>query len=123
MNRNKQEAKPRMDSEDRLAYIREQKQKLGLNDSILLKSSRRAIIDSRLHKEMPSLEFNGVFPRLHLDHTLLQPHEMFWSLSEFNKPSNIDFMIFEEEKRAMEKIQEISKACEAGVSMVEKLKE
>ena len=112
-----------MDSEDRLAYIREQKQKLGLNDSLLLKSSRRSIIGSQLHKEMPSLEFNGVFPRLHLDHTLLQPHEMFWSVSEFNKQANIDFMIFEEEKRAIDKITEINKRCKAGVEMLEKLNE
>ena len=39
------EAQPRLDKEDRLAYIQEQKAKLNMN-SFLLKSSKRAIIDS-----------------------------------------------------------------------------
>ena len=61
-----------MDREDRLAYIRECKQKLGLNDRELLKSSRRAIVDTQLMKDMPVLEFNGVYEH-NIAHTIL-PH-------------------------------------------------
>ena len=52
------EIAPRMDREDRLAYIKQQKEKLGLNDNVMLKSSKRAIVDGQLRKDMPSLEFN-----------------------------------------------------------------
>ena len=38
-------AECRLDKEDRLEYIRECKQRLGLNDSILLKTSGRTLID------------------------------------------------------------------------------
>ena len=48
-----------MDSEDRLAYIKECKERLGLNENVLLKSSKRAIIDSQLRRDMPYLEFSG----------------------------------------------------------------
>ena len=75
-----------MDEEDRLSYIRECKQKLGLNDRELLKSSRRAIVDQQLMKDMPVLEFNGVFGHHTLHH--LQPHEMQWSAYEFLKEEN-----------------------------------
>ena len=36
----------RMDHEDRHAYIKEQKAKLGLDNSFLLKSSKRVIADA-----------------------------------------------------------------------------
>ena len=35
-----------MDKEDRLTYIREQKKKLGLDNNVLLKSSRKTTVDS-----------------------------------------------------------------------------
>ena len=55
-----------MDSEDRLAYIRETKKKLGLNlDNVLKKSSRRVVIDGKMQKDMPYLEFNQLFPKIH----------------------------------------------------------
>ena len=70
-------AQARMDEEDRLKYIKECKARLGLNDNVLLASSRRAVIDSELKKEMPSLEFNGLYPgRMSC---VIEAHEMKWS--------------------------------------------
>ena len=87
----------RMDHEDRLAYIREQKAKLGLNNSFLLKSSKRVVADSQLRKDMPSLEFNRLNP---IDTvTLFQPHEMTWSTHEFNKQNNLDWLEEKQEER------------------------
>ena len=80
-------AQPRLDKEDRLAYIREQKAKLNM-DSFLLKSSKRAVIDSQLKKDMPALEFNGMFRDITEQH-VFQPSEMHWSTFEFNKEHNI----------------------------------
>ena len=82
---------PRLDKEDRLAYIRSCKAKLGLNDDVLLKSSKRTIIDSALRHDMPALEFSGFFRKIHGTH-LVEPHEMHWSTFEFNKESNIKVM-------------------------------
>ncbi len=55
-------------------------------------SSKRAIIDSQVKKDMPHLEFNGVFKNLHQD-WIMQPHEMQWSSHEFNKPKTIETMM------------------------------
>ena len=57
---------------------------------------------------MPSLDFNGVFQFDHQMH-LFQPHEMFWSAAEFHKQANYDWMITEQEKRAVEKMDEVNK--------------
>ena len=56
-------------------------------NSFLLKSSKRAVIDSQLKKDMPSLEFNGMFRSITEEHIFL-PYEMHWSTYEFNKPHN-----------------------------------
>ena len=77
---------PRLDTEDRLAYIREQKAKLNMN-SFLLKSSKRAVIDSQLKKDMPALEFDGMFRNITQEH-IFTPDQMHWSTYEFNKPHN-----------------------------------
>ena len=61
----KPESQARMDRQDRLLYIREQKAKLGLSNNVLLRSSKRTFFDGELHKELPSLDFNG----LHTHHT------------------------------------------------------
>ena len=96
------EAQPRLDKEDRLAYIREQKAKLNM-DSFLLKSSKRAIIDSQLKKDMPALEFNGMFRSITQEH-FFQPSEMHWSTFEFNKEQNIQEMDQKQKDRLLEYI-------------------
>ena len=68
---------PRMDREDRLKYIREQKQKLGLHNRELLVSTRRTIIDGEHFKNLPSLDFHG---HRRTEYSWLKPHEMHWSL-------------------------------------------
>ena len=52
----------------------------------MLKSSKRAIVDGQLRKNMPSLEFNQMF-EMNKEH-LFQPHEMHWSLAEHNIEAN-----------------------------------
>ena len=90
-----------MDQEDRAAYIKEQKAKLGLNNNVLLKSSKRAIINSQLQKDMGHLEFNGLYRALHIDHNLFLPHEMAWSGIEYIKEDHQEFLTEEQEIRAM----------------------
>ena len=86
----KPEPSARMDREDRLAYIKEQKAKLGLSNKFLLKSSKRVVSDAQLKKDMPSLEFNKLhnFDTYHL----FQPHEMTWSTHEFNKEEKMKWL-------------------------------
>ena len=48
----------RMTRDDRSKYIKECREKLGLNDRLFLQSSRRTVYDSQLKKDMPYLEFN-----------------------------------------------------------------
>ena len=94
----------RMDEEDRLTYIKEQKAKLGLDKSFLLKSSKRVVADAQLRKDMPSLEFNGVYAWD--KQYVFQPGEMTWSTHEFNKQSHIDFINEEQETRMEKKLLE-----------------
>ena len=96
-------AQPRMDQEDRLAYIREQKARLGM-DQFLLKSSKRAVVDAQLKSSMPALEFDGFYRHVHGQH-VFQPHEMHWSTFEFNKEANIAEMERLQEKRCEEHIK------------------
>ena len=42
---NRPQVQARMDEQDRLKYIRECKDRLGLNDTVLMKSSKRTILD------------------------------------------------------------------------------
>ena len=90
-------AVPRMDLVERAKYIKECKQKLGLDDNVLLKSSRRAVLDGFLTKDMPSLEFNGVY-KWHKK-AIFQPHEMTWSLKDFNNEETLDRMDAEQATR------------------------
>ena len=65
MHNRKVEAKgppqARLDEDERLRYIKHQKEKLGIENRELLKTSGRAIVDGQLMKNMPVLEFNSVF--------------------------------------------------------------
>ena len=91
-----------MDEEDRLAYIRECKAKLGLDDNVLLKSAKRTLIDQQRHQEMPSLDFNGYQPSVH-GNAGFQPSEMAWSLADFRKDAHQDFLLYEETRRGRER--------------------
>ena len=66
------------------------------------KSSRRVVIDSKLQKDMPFLEFNALYPRIHCQ-TIFQPHEMFWSSGEYVKEANMDWYNDQYAKRVSEK--------------------
>ena len=63
-----------------------------MNDTFLLKSSKRTLHDSQIHKDMPSLEFNGFHRNIH-GYSVFKPSEMKWSTYEFNKQENIDFIV------------------------------
>jgi hypothetical protein len=54
-----------------------------MNDSFLLKSSKRPLNDSQFYKDMPSLEFNGFHRNIH-GFSVFQPSEMKWSTHDFN---------------------------------------
>ena len=71
-----------MDSDQRAEYIRQTKERLGLNERVLSLSSKRSTHGGDLRQDMPYLEFNGYFHKQHGDH-LFQPHEMQWSLDQF----------------------------------------
>ena len=72
----------RMDSDQRAKYIAETKQRLGLNERMLGLSSKRSVHDGHLRYDIPHLEFEGYFDRLHGVH-VFKPHEMQWSLDQF----------------------------------------
>ena len=95
-----------MDSDQRAQYIKETKERLGLNERTLGLSSKRSVHAGHLRYDIPHLEFEGYFERLHGVH-VFKPHEMQWSLDQF-----IDRMIDtkEEADRRVEKI--ISKRYE-----------
>ena len=82
--------------------------KIGINDKEFLKTSRRAIVDAQLKKDMPSLEFN----RLHdfdTQYSLFEPYEMAWSGSEHIKETHQQFILQKQEQRAIDKIAEMVK--------------
>ena len=93
-----------MDHEDRLAYIKKVKKNLGLDGGILLKSSKRVVMDGQLRKDMPCLEFSGMFRNLH-QHHIFEPFEMKWSTHEFNKESNIEWMEKEQDERLIKQFE------------------
>ena len=55
---------------------------------------------------MPSLDFNGVYRKLHQDR-IFMPHEMHWSLAEHNKDHNQDWMFEQQEVKLEEQYEEI----------------
>ena len=71
-----------MDEHERARYIKETKERLGVNDRILGLSSRRSAHDGHLRQDMPYLEFTEYFPKVHGEH-VFKPHEMQWSLDQF----------------------------------------
>ena len=77
-------AKNRMDAEDRLAYIRECKKRIGLEDDVFLKSSRRTLINGVVHKEMPYLEFSGYQRPLNRQ-PVIAAHELPWSYDKLKE--------------------------------------
>ena len=94
-----------MDEQDRLSYIRDCKSRLGLNDSVLLKSSKRTTIDQQFHKDMPYIEFNGYYIKDDMGKTVIKQHEMQWSLMEYNKDTNLEKMMAIEKDRLEKKYQ------------------
>ena len=72
----------RQDSDQRAKYIKETKERLGLNEKTLGLSSRRSVHDGNLRFDYPHLEFDQYFERLQGVH-LFKPHEMQWSLDQF----------------------------------------
>ena len=77
----------RLDSDQRADYIKQTKERLGLNDRLLPLSSKRSTHGGDLREDLPYLEFNGYFPKQHGQH-LFQPHEMQWSLDQFLERMN-----------------------------------
>ena len=77
----------RLDSDQRADYIKQTKERLGLNDRVLPLSSKRSTHGGDLREDLPYLEFNGYFPKQHGQH-LFQPHEMQWSLDQFLERMN-----------------------------------
>ncbi len=71
-----------MDSDERSSYIKETKERLGLNEKTLGLSSKRSVHDGNLRYDIPHLEFNQYFDRLN-GNTVFKPHEMQWSLDQF----------------------------------------
>ena len=72
----------RMDEDERAAYIKQTKERLGLNDRILGLSSKRSAHDGHLRYDIPYLEFNQYFSKINGVH-VFKPHEMQWSLDQF----------------------------------------
>ena len=72
----------RMDEDERAEYIKQTKERLGLNDKILGLSSKRSAHDGNLRYDIPYLEFNQYFNKLNGMH-IFKPHEMQWSLDQF----------------------------------------
>ena len=71
-----------MDEDERAEYIKQTKERLGLNDKILGLSSKRSAHDGNLRYDIPYLEFNQYFNKLNGMH-IFKPHEMQWSLDQF----------------------------------------
>ena len=71
-----------MDEDERAAYIKQTKEKLGLNERILGLSSKRSAHDGHLRYDIPYLEFNQYFSKINGVH-VFKPHEMQWSLDQF----------------------------------------
>ncbi len=77
----------RLDSDQRAEYIKQQKERLGVNERVLGLSSKRSTHGGDLRQDFPYLEFNGYFSKQHGQH-LFQPHEMQWSLDQFLERMN-----------------------------------
>ena len=71
-----------MDDDERAAYIKQTKERLGLNDRLLGLSSKRSAHDGHLRFDIPYLEFNQYFNKINGVH-VFKPHEMQWSLDQF----------------------------------------
>lgn len=65
----------RLDDDERAAYVKAQKAKLGLNERVLSLSSKRSVWNGHLRQEMPHLEFNQYFKNQH-GLNVFKPHEM-----------------------------------------------
>ena len=72
----------RLDIDERAAYIKATKEKLGLNERVLGLSSKRSTWGGELRFDYPYLEFNGYYKKQHGIH-VFKPHEMQWSLDQF----------------------------------------
>ena len=77
----------RLDSDQRAEYIKQAKERLGLNERVLALSSKRSTHGGELRQDLPYLEFNGFFNKQHGQH-IFQPHEMQWSLDQFLERMN-----------------------------------
>ena len=56
---------------------------------MLLKSSKRGVIDSQLVKDLPALEFKRFVPDLHAT-KVVPPHLMAWSGIDQGKPLTLE---------------------------------
>mmetsp|Transcript_6601 Transcript_6601/g.11132 ORF Transcript_6601/g.11132 Transcript_6601/m.11132 type:complete len:151 (+) Transcript_6601:166-618(+) len=102
------EVQARMDEVDRLAYIKEQKKRLGLDDGLLMKSSKKTLFDSQRMKSMPALEFNQFFRGTHEKKTM-RPHQMAWSGCDMRNPDFIEQQRKYEEEREEHTMKELER--------------
>ncbi|TNV75706.1 hypothetical protein FGO68_gene17696 [Halteria grandinella] len=127
----------RLDADERAAYVKAQKEKLGLNERVLSLSSKRSVWNGQLRQDMPHLEFTQYFKNQHGLH-IFKPHEMQWSLDQFlermvdtrdENDARIEKRLnqsYEQASRVLKRIEEMSdqtQADEKTESLKQTLKE